>query len=49
MQNVAKIDSLVIIAKTYTNTSALKIWESNQSINQDTHTGAYPVIFKDIK
>lgn len=37
MQNIAKSGSLVITAKPYTNKSVLKIWESDQSINQDTH------------
>ena len=49
MQNIAKSDSLVIIAKPYTNVSVLKIWESDQSVNQDTHTDVYPVVFKEIK
>lgn len=49
MQNTAKSVSLVIIVKSRTNKNVLNIWEPDQSINQDTHTDVYPVIFKDIK
>lgn len=49
MQTTAKSDSLFIIAKPYTNRSVLKIWETDQSINQDTHTDVYHVTFMDIK
>lgn len=49
MQTTAKSDSLFIIAKPYTNRSVLKIWETDQSTNQDTHTDVYHVTFMDIK